>query len=173
MEVVLVMFRSNGSRRSFALRKDLTVVGRREDCDLRIPLGDISRKHCRLIKDGNELRIEDLGSSNGTFHNGARVQEATLSAGDSVQIGPVAFVVQVDGSPADDELQPVASTEAEPVAEAPADDSAAAAQVAGVADTSAEALPSGEFDPMAILDKTDSQVGDAGIVDIEQSRHGQ
>jgi pSer/pThr/pTyr-binding forkhead associated (FHA) protein len=107
MQAVLVMFRSDGERRSFSVARDITVIGRREDCDLRIPLGDISRKHCRLIRDGETLRIEDLGSSNGTFHNGQRVQEATLTAGDSVQIGPVVFVLQVEGVPADDELAPV------------------------------------------------------------------
>ena len=107
MQAVLVMFRSDGERRSFSIARDITVIGRREDCDLRIPLGDISRKHCRLIRDGETLRVEDLGSSNGTFHNGQRVQEATLAAGDSVQVGPVVFVLQIDGIPGDDELQPV------------------------------------------------------------------
>lgn len=107
MQAVLVMFRSDGERRSFSVARDITVIGRREDCDLRIPLGDISRKHCRLVRDGDTIRVEDLGSSNGTFHNGQRVQEATLTAGDSVQVGPVVFVLQLDGVPADDELAPV------------------------------------------------------------------
>lgn len=107
MQAVLVMFRSDGERRSFSVVRDLTVVGRREDCDLRVPLGEVSRKHCRLIRDGDSLKIEDLGSSNGTFLNGQRVQEAQLSPGDSIQVGPVVFVLQVDGVPADDELSPV------------------------------------------------------------------
>ena len=110
MQAVLVMFRSDGERRSFSLARDITVVGRREDCDLRIPLGDVSRKHCRLIRDGDTVRIEDLGSSNGTYHNGQRVQEAVLSPGDSVQVGPVVFVLQVDGVPTDEELAPVVVT---------------------------------------------------------------
>ena len=114
MQAVLVMFRSDGERRSFSLARDITVVGRREDCDLRIPLGDVSRKHCRLIRDGDTVRIEDLGSSNGTYHNGQRVQEAVLSPGDSIQVGPVVFVLQVDGVPTDEELAPVVVT---PVAE--------------------------------------------------------
>lgn len=101
------MFRSDGDRRSFSITRDITVIGRREDCDLRIPLGEVSRKHCRLIRDGDSLRLEDLGSSNGTFHNGQRVQEVTLGAGDTVQVGPVVFVLQMDGVPAEDELKPV------------------------------------------------------------------
>ena len=107
MQAVLVMFRSDGERRSFSMARDMTVVGRREDCDLRIPLGEVSRKHCRIVRDGDSLKLEDLGSSNGTFLNGQRVQEAMLGPGDTVQVGPVVFVLQVDGQPADDELQPV------------------------------------------------------------------
>jgi len=108
MQVVLVMFRADGERRSFSLPRTVTVIGRREDCDLRIPLGDVSRKHCRFIADNDTLKIEDLGSSNGTFHNGVRIQEAIVNPGDNVQVGPVMFVVQINGVPADEEIQPPA-----------------------------------------------------------------
>src|SRR3954470_11457177 len=106
MQVVLVMFKPDGERRSFSVARDVTVVGRREDCDLRIPLGDVSRKHCRLIRDADSIRMEDLGSSNGTYVNGQRIQEAILQPGDTVRVGPVLFVLQVDGVPADDDVQP-------------------------------------------------------------------
>jgi pSer/pThr/pTyr-binding forkhead associated (FHA) protein len=133
MQVVLVMFRADGERRSFSVVRDMTVVGRREDCDLRIPLGEVSRKHCRFIKDGEEIRIEDLGSSNGTFHNGERVREAKLGPGDTVQIGPVTFMVQIDGVPADEDMQPATATEAAPQGDAdffPVDEPAADAPAA-------------------------------------------
>ena len=110
------MFRSDGERRSFSIARDMTVIGRREDCDLRIPLGEVSRKHCRLVRDGDTLQLEDLGSSNGTFLNGQRVQEAMLSPGDSIQVGPVVFVLQIDGVPADDELSPVTRPPPSPAA---------------------------------------------------------
>src|SRR5688572_7127904 len=109
MQAVLVMFRNDGDKRSFSLSREMTVIGRRQDCDLMIPLGEISRKHCRIIKEADTLRIEDLGSSNGTYVNGKRVQEAVLSAGDTVQVGPVVFVLQVDGEPAEDDLRPFAA----------------------------------------------------------------
>ena len=104
MNVVLIMVRENGDRRSFALTRDTTIIGRREDADFRIPLTDVSRKHCRLIKADGRLRVEDLGSSNGTLHNGNRVKTAELEPGDKLQIGPILFVVQIDGDPAEDEL---------------------------------------------------------------------
>jgi pSer/pThr/pTyr-binding forkhead associated (FHA) protein len=106
MQAVLVMFRNDGERRSFSISREVTVIGRRQDCDLMIPLGEISRKHCRIIREGDTLRLEDLGSSNGTFHNGKRIQEVMLDAGDTVTVGPVSFVVQIDGVPAEDEMKP-------------------------------------------------------------------
>jgi pSer/pThr/pTyr-binding forkhead associated (FHA) protein len=107
MQVVLVMFRGEGDRRSFSVTRDVTVIGRREDCELRIPVSEVSRKHCRIIRDGDTVRAEDLGSSNGTFHNGQRISGGVvLQPGDSIQVGPVVFVMQVDGVPADDELAP-------------------------------------------------------------------
>jgi predicted component of type VI protein secretion system len=109
MQAVLVMFRNDGDRRSFSLSREMTVIGRRQDCDLMIPLGEISRKHCRIIKEADTLRIEDLGSSNGTYLNGKRIQEAVLSAGDTVQVGPVVFVLQIDGEPAEDDIRPFAA----------------------------------------------------------------
>ena len=110
MQVVLVMFRSGGERRSFSMTRDMTVIGRREDCDFRIPLGEISRKHCRLIKDDGVLRAEDLGSSNGTYINGVRVQEGVLEPGDTLKVGSVVFVVQIDGVPADEALNPTGAS---------------------------------------------------------------
>lgn len=99
MDVQLVMFRDGGQHREFKLHKDATVIGRREDCDLRIALGAVSRKHCRLIKTDDALEVEDLGSSNGTFVNGSRTQRSALAPGDTIQVGPVVFVVQIDGEP--------------------------------------------------------------------------
>ena len=91
MQVVLVMFRADGERKSFSIVRDQTTIGRREDCDFRIPLGDISRKHCRLMRDDNGLKVEDLGSSNGTYVNGKRVIETSLEDGDELRIGATLF----------------------------------------------------------------------------------
>jgi pSer/pThr/pTyr-binding forkhead associated (FHA) protein len=104
MQVVLVMFSAEGERRSFSIARDMTVMGRRQDCDLCIPVGDVSRKHCRLVKADDAVRIEDLGSSNGTYVNGQRIQESALNPGDWIQVGPVQFCVQIDGMPSDEEL---------------------------------------------------------------------
>src|SRR4051794_17104992 len=129
MQVVLVMFRADGERRSFSIHRDITVIGRREDCDFRIPLGEVSRKHCRVIKNGQTVKVEDLGSSNGTFCNGMRVQEADLNPGDTLQVGPAVFCVQIDGTPSEDEMSPVTAEAAAAAAAAEATPSSEVAEV--------------------------------------------
>ena len=196
MGVVMVMFRPDGQRRSFSVTRDMTVIGRREDCDLRIPLGDVSRKHCRLILDGDAIKVEDLGSSNGTYRNGERVQQAELSAGDTLQIGPVVFVLQVDGFPADEDLAPVTVQSASAATNggtaavtAGSAASAAGEELEEVVDLETEEEPvaavdsaaPGEFDPMEALESAEgsafdfqideSQHGEQSPVDLEESGH--
>lgn len=103
--LVLAMFKSDGTRRDFPLVKDRIIIGRKVNCDLRIPLTSVSRQHCEITVDDGKVNIKDLGSSNGTYHNSVRVQEATLSAGDELVIGPVVFTLIVDGQPS--EIKPV------------------------------------------------------------------
>jgi predicted component of type VI protein secretion system len=156
MDVVLVMVKPDGERRSFPLNREMTVIGRREDCDLRIPIGDISRKHCRLVKDDGGVRVEDLGSSNGTYRNGERVQETMLEPGDHLRVGPVHFIVQIDGVPADDEIRlPTRGEEA-----AAGANGAAAAEAAHEGDAQEIAADDGEFDPMSALL---GEGGDSGL----------
>ena len=78
----------------------VTVIGRREDCDLRIPLPMVSRRHCELHVNQDSLKLRDLESRGGTFVNGKRVEgETTVRAGDYLRIGPLVFVCQLDGVP--------------------------------------------------------------------------
>ena len=120
MAFTLIMYRDDGSHRPFAVAKDETIVGRREDCDLRIAVSDVSRKHSKLTLDGDRLSIEDLGSSNGTFVNGKKINASPLKAGDVVAIGPVTFVVQADGSPSDESLAGLVAAAKPEASKAPA-----------------------------------------------------
>src|SRR5260221_14700861 len=53
-------------------------VGRSAECGLRLTEGSPSRQHARLILEGDQLWVEDLGSTNGSFVNGVRVEARTL-----------------------------------------------------------------------------------------------
>ena len=105
MNVKLVMFKQDGQRRDFDLKKETATLGRNTDCDFQIPLANISRKHSQLFFKDGKLFVRDLGSSNGTFVNNKRVQESPLEAGDTLIIGPVIFTIVIDGTP--QEITPV------------------------------------------------------------------
>jgi pSer/pThr/pTyr-binding forkhead associated (FHA) protein len=100
MAANLVFLSSSGDQKVFPLPSTVTVIGRRRNCDLRIPLDSISKRHCQISLEGDSLKIRDLGSRNGTFLNGKRVEEETAKAGDFIQVGPVLFALQIDGLPA-------------------------------------------------------------------------
>jgi predicted component of type VI protein secretion system len=171
MQVVLIMFRADGERRSFSLPRAITVIGRREDCDLRIPLAEVSRKHCRLIMEADTLRVEDLGSSNGTFVNGHRVQESAVEAGNSVTVGPVTFVVQIDGVPADEDIQPATSSSDTNVPVIAADDSAVGmAGGGGSAEDDALELLGGPDDDEEVVELGDDEVDEVEELDDGKKR---
>ncbi len=99
MDVKLVMFKPNGQRKDIAVSQKLTVFGRGENCDVQIPLENVSRRHCEISFTGEEVKVKDLASSNGTYVNNKRVNETVLQAGDRLVVGPVVFTVQIDGNP--------------------------------------------------------------------------
>ena len=101
MDVNLVLFKKDGNTRGFHLPSTVTVIGRRQESDLCIPLMVVSRRHCELNLEKGRLKIRDLGSSNGTYVNGQRVDQAEVNPGDKIRIGPVTFAVQIDNQPAE------------------------------------------------------------------------
>ena len=72
-------------------------IGREQDCQLRPKSADISRHHCVITQEGEELFVRDLGSSNGTFVNGQKLSgETKVKIGDRVQVGPFIFEIQLN-----------------------------------------------------------------------------
>lgn len=73
----------------------VTVIGRQQGCQIRIVSSLVSRKHCELLERGGRLTLKDLGSSNGTYVNGLKVEEPTvLEPGSSLMIGSIVFRVE-------------------------------------------------------------------------------
>jgi len=63
-------------------------IGRAEECEVVLVSGRCSRKHARLVVEDDGATLEDLGSANGTFVNGARISGPhSLADGDFVVIG--------------------------------------------------------------------------------------
>ena len=77
---------------SYDLREGVPlVVGRAPTCDLPVFDPTISRRHAELISEGEGVRLRDLGSSNGTFINGAKIDQGLLALDDLVAFGKVPF----------------------------------------------------------------------------------
>jgi EAL domain-containing protein (putative c-di-GMP-specific phosphodiesterase class I) len=66
-------------------------IGRSEEADLHVDSTRVSREHAVVERQGNDYRLRDLGSTNGTFLNGRRVDQAPLADGDAVRIADVEF----------------------------------------------------------------------------------
>lgn len=82
----------------FALHSPL-VLGRAPECDLPIESEQVSRRHVRITpRDGSAL-VEDLGSSNGTYVNGRRVESGELRPGQELRLDSVRFLLLEPGKP--------------------------------------------------------------------------
>lgn len=99
MAIRLVYFNRQGRPKKIILEDGVTVIGRKSECNIRVPLPFVSRKHCRIVWDKDKTVVQDLGSANGTFLNNERVVEADLTPGDLLVVGPMTFIIQIDGEP--------------------------------------------------------------------------
>lgn len=72
----------------YTLDRDELTVGREESCDIAFPLDNTaSRNHAKFVGSGGSWKVVDMGSSNGTFVNGMKIQEQDLMPGDEILIG--------------------------------------------------------------------------------------
>jgi two-component system NtrC family sensor kinase len=83
----LFVIRGNDQGARFELDEPIIRLGRDKSCLLHVHDTEVSRQHAELRRTHRDYTVSDLGSSNGTFVNGARVQQHVLVSGDHVQIG--------------------------------------------------------------------------------------
>lgn len=95
----LVAYRHDGVHR-YPVPGSESVIGSQPDCEVFLPYTGVAQRHARLLWDGDELRIEDLGSRRGLVVNGQRVHEASLQALDEIRLGTVTLLVEEAGLPA-------------------------------------------------------------------------
>jgi len=80
---------------SIDVNKPEVALGRHVSADLRLPLPDVSRRHCRLVFADGLWHVFDLNSLNGVHVNGEQVQYAMLHQGDELRIGGFTFTVEM------------------------------------------------------------------------------
>ena len=78
-----------GSYPPIPVHRPVLLIGRHPECDFRIDLPKISRRHCCVALAYDRIFVRDLGSLNGVRVNGRVVEEALLHSGDEVAIGRV------------------------------------------------------------------------------------
>jgi FHA domain-containing protein/zinc ribbon protein len=88
-EGAALVIRAGGGRvgESFPITSDRMTVGRRPDCDIFLDDVTVSRDHALIVRRGDGIHIDDLGSLNGTYVNRQRIESHRLSDGDELQIG--------------------------------------------------------------------------------------
>ena len=88
----LVVLAGVSAGEMFKLQVDKTIIGRGPRCAVRLNDEGVSREHCQLVREGEKAEgekmiLEDLGSTNGTFCNGIRVDRRELADGDKIMVG--------------------------------------------------------------------------------------
>src|SRR4051812_43062786 len=97
MNYTLQVVKGRSEARSLRLIEGVNSIGRHDDCLIRIRSSQVSRRHCELFENEGRLFVRDLGSSNGTFVNGAKILgQQALNPGDVITVGGVALRLDAD-----------------------------------------------------------------------------
>jgi pSer/pThr/pTyr-binding forkhead associated (FHA) protein len=100
-QVEVVVRRAGQPERRVMLAAGVTQVGRAEDNDLVLPDIGVSRRHARIVFDAGSVRVDDLGSGNGTMFRGRRVDTQVIADGDEVVIDPFVLSFRFMGAQAE------------------------------------------------------------------------
>jgi hypothetical protein len=84
---LMVVRRGPNAGARFLLDADLTSVGRHPNADIFLDDVTVSRRHAEFLRAGTAFNVKDLGSLNGTYYEGERIETARLTDGAEVQVG--------------------------------------------------------------------------------------
>lgn len=116
----LVVERGSDVGREFVLQEGENGIGRGIDNDVILADVAVSRRHLVIVREGEVLRMRDLGSGNGTQLNGKRTTSAVLSDGDRIELGETVLVVRIPGATPQAALDPDATTDESHIGGVPA-----------------------------------------------------
>lgn len=81
-------------RSGYPIKKDRILIGREVGCGVFINSESVSRRHAEIVRTPSGFLIKDLGSKNGTYVNGKRIEEVGLLGGEKITIGDMEFLFQ-------------------------------------------------------------------------------
>jgi hypothetical protein len=87
----------SGVEKSYPMRQLAVTIGRSDHCDISVKDSSMSGRHAEIRKSDGEIKVRDLGSANGIFLNGERIDEAELFDGDVLRLGQTSVRVDVVG----------------------------------------------------------------------------
>ncbi len=97
-----------GPRAGFPLNRDRIIIGREVSCDVMLNNNSVSRTHSEIVRLAEGYLLKDLGSRNGTFVNGQRIEETLLQDGDTVTIGDV--ILKFEAPLQTEGIQPISTS---------------------------------------------------------------
>jgi pSer/pThr/pTyr-binding forkhead associated (FHA) protein len=86
---LLYFIDSEEDKKLIELEEGEAIIGRSPQCDIQIEVENVSRQHARIIFRNEEYQIEDLGSTNGVYVNGIKVEKCVLRDHDQIDVGGV------------------------------------------------------------------------------------
>ena len=75
----------------FTMEREALLIGRTTECDIVVELDSVSRRHARIQREGTNIVVHDLGSTNGTYVNQVQIKSRVLSDGDQIKVGNAIF----------------------------------------------------------------------------------
>lgn len=100
---ILVVVRGPNAGSRFLLDRDVTTIGRHPDSHVFLDDVTVSRHHAEVRREGDRLVLHDMGSLNGTYVAGERVDDLVLTTGNEVQVGRFKMAFVASDEPAADE----------------------------------------------------------------------
>jgi pSer/pThr/pTyr-binding forkhead associated (FHA) protein len=112
---LLIHKRPDGTEKTLEFSSKPLIVGRLPESEISVRDSFISRVHCGFTYANNQFSLKDLGSTNGTYRNGARVFECALSSGDKIQVGNTTLVFEIDSKSQNASLRQIPQMVAPPL----------------------------------------------------------
>lgn len=91
-----VLTGAGAGQNEIPLTRDVLVIGRASTADVRLDDTGVSRQHAEVRREGDDVVVVDLGSTNGTSVNGRGVERARLTPGDRIELGRSVLVYERD-----------------------------------------------------------------------------